>query len=78
MATLREPSLLMHAKRSHNRKVVSSNLVPATNRLVKSQPDFEGFPFGDYVSLPLEHSWGTQGNETAGKLCSTKLSVDIR
>ena len=34
------------AKRSHNLKVVSSNLAPATNKPLKSHDDFKGFPFG--------------------------------
>jgi hypothetical protein len=38
------------ARQAHNLKVVSSNLAPATNKPLKSQPDFEGFPFGDIAA----------------------------
>jgi len=45
MAALREATLLMGVKRSHNLKVVSSNLARATNKPLKSQDDFESFSF---------------------------------
>jgi hypothetical protein len=47
------------ARQAHNLKVVSSNLAPATNKPLKSQVDFEGFPFGHSSKLLLGHSWGT-------------------
>jgi hypothetical protein len=51
------------ARQAHNLKVVSSNLAPATNKPLKSQPDFEGFPFGDCSNRTLGHSWGTAERE---------------
>jgi hypothetical protein len=55
------------ARQAHNLKVVSSNLAPATNKPLKSQVDFEGFPFGYSGIHALGHSWGTAEREFAGR-----------
>jgi hypothetical protein len=64
------------ARQAHNLKVVSSNLAPATNKPLKSQPDFEGFPFGDGAAWPLGHSWGTAERESQCSFCSLIFLVD--
>jgi hypothetical protein len=55
------------ARQAHNLKVVSSNLAPATNKPLKSQVDFEGFPFCNSEIHSLGHSWGTAEREFAGR-----------
>jgi hypothetical protein len=55
------------ARQAHNLKVVSSNLAPATNKPLKSYPDFEGFPFGVCRKFQPGHSWGTPEQENPGR-----------